>query len=199
MLERTDINRVDALRRWALICLRGFVVFQLARCLFSSLSYDSLEALAEGSSIAVFMLVFPLVIWSMVGAMTQRIAHWLVPRSFVSTPAPPFARLVLRAIIRGVTLYLLCVGPLGTIGAVFLEQVRWSQQSFWIAVIAPLSTFPLAFILWRLEKRIATWIVPDLPPTDQCPKCGYSRHGLDSPICPECGTDLRPRQSGGKP
>lgn len=192
MLEQSYINRVDALRRWALICLRGFVVFQLARCLFYSLTYETLEALAVGSAIAIVMVVFPLVIWLFVGAMTRRFALWLVPRAFVSTPAPPFVRLILRTIIRGTALYVLCVGPLGT---VFQEQAHWSQQAFWVAVIAPMSILPLALILWRFERRIATWIVPDLPPTDQCPKCGYSRHGLDSPVCPECGTDLRPRQS----
>ena len=50
----------------------------------------------------------------------------------------------------------------------------------------------MAFIAWRFDQRFARWLVP-APKPGHCPKCGYSLQGIaGSPICPECGADLRP-------
>lgn len=40
-----------------------------------------------------------------------------------------------------------------------------------------------------LERRLLSWLVP--APKPGCPNCGYPVKNLRSPICPECGTDLR--------
>lgn len=56
---------------------------------------------------------------------------------------------------------------------------------------APAILFATLLILF--EKRIIRWLVPTPPPSTACPKCGYPMKDLRAPICPECGTDLRPR------
>jgi hypothetical protein len=48
----------------------------------------------------------------------------------------------------------------------------------------------LAAIIF-FERTLVRWIVP-MPRRDAgCPACGYSLKDLKSPICPECGTNLR--------
>ncbi len=49
----------------------------------------------------------------------------------------------------------------------------------------------LVVVLFLLESRIVRWIVPLPPRHSGCPKCGYSLKDLKSPVCPECGTNLR--------
>ena len=48
----------------------------------------------------------------------------------------------------------------------------------------------LAVLLWQ-ETRLVRWIVPLGDSGTLCSKCGYSLKDLKSPICPECGTNLR--------
>lgn len=47
-----------------------------------------------------------------------------------------------------------------------------------------LCTTPMfVFALLRIPKAFFEW---------QCPSCGYLIYGLESPQCPECGTELNP-------
>jgi hypothetical protein len=50
----------------------------------------------------------------------------------------------------------------------------------------------LAAIVVFMEKRLVRWIVPLGDRGGECPRCGYVLKDLKSPVCPECGLDLRP-------
>ena len=56
---------------------------------------------------------------------------------------------------------------------------------------------PLAFrvaliaVAVLLERPIVRWIVPLGPSQNVCPRCGYALKDLKSPVCPECGLNLR--------
>ncbi len=50
----------------------------------------------------------------------------------------------------------------------------------------------LAAALVFLEKPLVRWLVPiSVGGDNACPKCGYSLKNLKSPVCPECGMNLR--------
>jgi hypothetical protein len=50
----------------------------------------------------------------------------------------------------------------------------------------------LAAALVFLEKPLVRWLVPaSAGGENTCPKCGYSLKNLKSPVCPECGMNLR--------
>ena len=53
----------------------------------------------------------------------------------------------------------------------------------------PRVLFLVALVL--CERRLASWIVPVGRAENLCLNCGYSLKDLKSPICPECGTNLR--------
>lgn len=46
-------------------------------------------------------------------------------------------------------------------------------------------------VLAVISRRLARWLVPPGVRGDECPHCGYSLKHLKSPICPECGADVR--------
>ncbi len=46
-------------------------------------------------------------------------------------------------------------------------------------------------VLAVVSHRLARWLVPSGVRGDECPNCGYSLKHLKSPICPECGADVR--------
>jgi hypothetical protein len=54
-----------------------------------------------------------------------------------------------------------------------------------------LARLVLAAIVLLLEKRLVRWIVPIGSRDNACPRCGYALKDLKSPVCPECGLDLR--------
>lgn len=46
----------------------------------------------------------------------------------------------------------------------------------------------LGVIVWRLQKRLARWLV--VIPEMECPECGYAIPALRDPRCTECGLGL---------
>lgn len=63
-------------------------------------------------------------------------------------------------------------------GGFVLQQV--------LQLIAAIS-LPLLLVLF--ENRLARWIIPT--PKHACPSCGYPLANLKSPVCPECGDNVR--------
>jgi hypothetical protein len=50
----------------------------------------------------------------------------------------------------------------------------------------------LAGAVLLMERPLVRWLVPVSGMGEHaCPKCGYSLKNLKSPVCPECGMDLR--------
>jgi hypothetical protein len=47
-------------------------------------------------------------------------------------------------------------------------------------------------LLVLFERPLVRWLVPAGSPDHTCLNCGYSLKNLKSPICPECGADVRP-------
>jgi hypothetical protein len=60
-----------------------------------------------------------------------------------------------------------------------------------VFVIQFLPSLFLVSSLFFFHDNLVRWIVPIPRPDHLCPKCNYSLKDLRSPICPECGTNLR--------
>lgn len=65
-------------------------------------------------------------------------------------------------------------------------------DNFAFGLLSRLPVFAFALAALVFQRRIARWIIPDGFRVDVCPACGYSLKNLNSPICPECGSDVRP-------
>jgi hypothetical protein len=60
------------------------------------------------------------------------------------------------------------------------------------AVIAAVLLYGLpALVIGLVSRRLSRWIVPAGLRSDACMNCGYSLKNLKSPICPECGADVK--------
>lgn len=64
-------------------------------------------------------------------------------------------------------------------------------QLFQSMGLSPLLLCVLAFALFFVEGWVVRWIVPYPAREATCAQCGYSLKNLKSPICPECGADVR--------
>lgn len=63
-----------------------------------------------------------------------------------------------------------------------------------VSVVVPLVSALLGAmvvpgLLLVFERRLVRWMVPE--PRLACPSCGYPVEKLKSPVCPECGGDIR--------
>lgn len=47
-------------------------------------------------------------------------------------------------------------------------------------------------LILHFSRRLAFWLIPDGFRNDLCRACGYSLKTLKSPVCPECGANIRP-------
>jgi hypothetical protein len=53
---------------------------------------------------------------------------------------------------------------------------------------------PAIGVLLMASLSIVALRYQDMPPTQECPRCGYDTRGLRTPMCPECGTRLPHRR-----
>lgn len=102
--------------------------------------------------------------------------------------------ILLRCFILALAMYTL----IGATWATFERAMTWGGSSAGSLLLSALVQFgPLGLLvvaMLLLEKRLVRWLVPPGTRMDMCRSCGYSLRNLRSPVCPECGTDVR---SGG--
>ena len=84
------------------------------------------------------------------------------------------------------------VGLGAVLQPMYMGGPEYLVAGLWNFLAGYVPSLLLALVMFFFEKRLVRWIVPTGDSGQLCSKCGYSLKDLKSPICPECGTNLRP-------
>lgn len=109
---------------------------------------------------------------------------WLLAWSLVTVAV---LMCIARSVIWVVGVILACLVAAVLMGDVHIYRVA-AACVFWNLILG------ITFFVWGTYNR--AWNMPrvrSMP--DRCPVCGYSRTGLTSPICPECGVSVHATES----
>jgi hypothetical protein len=191
----TQVESVEKLRRWVLVAVRITILVCMVPAVEQLMTGVYIGATGgSGSVVAMIPAAIRLGTLFVVACFSKRLAAWLVPAATAQMAGPWMLRGIIRAMLRAFVLFLAVWVMSDAIGQACWMLVRgaWTVQQ--LGQFRPLFSLMPLVLLYFTERRIAEWIVPELPRADLCPKCGYSLKGLESLVCPECGADLRPRQ-----